>query len=432
MIYNEIADNVLFFCYRLGGEEMSKRTKGEGTIRKRSDGIWEGRYVNCIGETKYIYGKNKNEVRNKQKNVIYDYHTNAINHQEIRGDITLNLWFKHYIKIKQQMIKSQSINQIVLAFKNHISPIIGEILMCEINANDIINLINSLDTKDISEASKVTVLRHTKAMFKFATEEGVIKKSPFLYVKINDTGSTKCRRILTNTEIEHLFTIARTTDYQFYLMICTLLFTGIRVGELWGLKWNDFNEDFSSIRIDESLTNKKFENTTKTRYSMRVVPLTEFLKYEYIEFYRYKNQPNINEYAYLNRRGTPFETQHIDSKFRYLKTCVSQYYPDDDFSNITPHCLRHTFTTQGLKAGVSIKEIQELLGHASATTTLQIYTHVDYVDYIEKQRSISLIESYTNAPIKREADSNDKQLKEKWFNTTRYGSKKNSKMLNNA
>lgn len=144
---------------------MSKRTKGEGTIRKRSDGRWEGRYVNCIGETKYIYGKSKNEVRNKLKNVIYDYNTNTTNHQEIRGDITLNLWFKHYIKIKQQMIKSQSINQIVLAFKNHISPIIGEILMCEINANDIINLINSLDVKEISETYKITVLRHAKAMF---------------------------------------------------------------------------------------------------------------------------------------------------------------------------------------------------------------------------------------------------------------------------
>ncbi len=63
--------------------------RGEGTIRKRSDGRWKGRYVNCIGETKSIYGKNKNEVRNKLKNVIYDYNTNAINHQEIRGDITL-------------------------------------------------------------------------------------------------------------------------------------------------------------------------------------------------------------------------------------------------------------------------------------------------------------------------------------------------------
>ena len=44
--------------------KLSKRTKGEGTIRKRSDGRWKGRYVNCIGETKSIYGKNKNEVRN--------------------------------------------------------------------------------------------------------------------------------------------------------------------------------------------------------------------------------------------------------------------------------------------------------------------------------------------------------------------------------
>jgi len=102
--------------------------------------------------------------------------------------------------------------------------------------------------------------------------------------------------------------------------------------------------------------------------------------------------------VYINRRGTPFETQNIDSKFKYLKTCTNQYYPDDDFSDITPHCLRHTFATQGLKAGVSIKEIQELLGHASATTTLQIYTHVDY---IEKQHSISLIESKTRDGFKR-------------------------------
>lgn len=71
----------------------------------------------------------------------------------------------------------------------------------------------------------------------------------------------------------------------------------------------------------------------------------------------------------------------------------------------------------------------EMLGHVSATTTLQIYTHVDYV---EKQHSISLAENNTNAPIKRDVDSSDKQLKEKWFNTTRYGSKKNVKMLHKA
>ena len=65
----------------------------------------------------------------------------------------------------------------------------------------------------------------------------------------------------------------------------------------------------------------------------------------------------LNEYVYINRRGTPFETQHIDSKFKYLKQCVQNEYPEDDLTDVTPHCLRHTFATQGLKSGVSIKEI---------------------------------------------------------------------------
>lgn len=389
---------------------MSKRNKGEGTIRKRSDGRWEGRYVNCVGETKYIYGKTKNDVRNKLNDVIYT-HTTA-EHNEIRGDIILNLWYKHYIEIKSQIIKSQSINQINLAFKNYISPVLGNILMCQINTNDIIMLINSLDMKNVSESYKTIILRHAKAMFNFATNEGVIKRSPFLYLKTenNTYHNTRrnTRRILTNTEIEHIFSIARVTDYQFFLMLCTMLFTGIRAGELCGLRWNDFNEDFSSIRIDESITNKKFDKTPKSNYSYRIIPLTEFLRFEYIEFYRYKQQPDINEYVYINRRGTPFETQHIDSKFKYLKQCVQNEYPEDDLTDVTPHCLRHTFATQGLKSGVSIKEIQELLGHSSPNTTLQIYTHVDY---IAKQHSINLIENRTSKPESKIVDSDDMQLK---------------------
>ena len=51
----------------------------------------------------------------------------------------------------------------------------------------------------------------------------------------------------------------------------------------------------------------------------------------------------LNEYVYINRRGTPFETQHIDSKFKYLKQCVQNEYPEDDLTDVTPHCLRHTF-----------------------------------------------------------------------------------------
>ena len=64
---------------------MSRRTKGEGTIRKRSDGRWEGRYTNCIGEVKSVYGKSKSDVRRDLKEITYNNDPKMF--RDIRGDI---------------------------------------------------------------------------------------------------------------------------------------------------------------------------------------------------------------------------------------------------------------------------------------------------------------------------------------------------------
>ena len=120
---------------------MSRRTKGEGTIRKRSDGRLEGRYTNCIGEVKSVYGKSKTQT---------------------------------YIE---------------------------------------------------------NILRHARAMFKFAAEEGVIAKSPFLYVK-KKCQLKKVRRNLTVNEIKHLLEVSKSMDYPMYIMICTMLYINIRLHKL--------------------------------------------------------------------------------------------------------------------------------------------------------------------------------------------------------
>ena len=81
---------------------MSRRTKGEGTIRKRSDGRWEGRFVNCIGETRSVYGQNKAEVRRRLQEITYN--TNSKVFHQIRGDIELDIWYEHYIEIKKMLL----------------------------------------------------------------------------------------------------------------------------------------------------------------------------------------------------------------------------------------------------------------------------------------------------------------------------------------
>lgn len=398
---------------------MSRRTKGEGTIRKRSDGRWEGRYVNCIGETKSVYGQSKTDVKRKLQEITYTNDSKVF--KEIRGDIELDIWFEHYIGLKKRMIKARSLNQIKLAYNTHISPVLGDILICQISPNDIANLISILEKKDLSPVSVDNVLKHARAMFRFAAEEGVIAKSPFLYIK-KDRKAKKTRRNLTNLEVEHLLEVSKSLDYPMYLMICTMLYTGIRPGELCAIRWNDFSGDFSCLKIDESLTDETFENTTKTESSERIIPLMVFLQKEYAELYQYKHPSSIENYVFINRRGRPFKTQNVDKKFRYIKECLADIYPEDNFEDITPHCLRHTFATTGLNSGVSIKSMQSLLGHANSRTLMDTYMHIGYED---KQTSIHIIENTTigieASQIEQSEDNkNDKLLHNKWSNVKRY------------
>ena len=398
---------------------MGRRGKGEGTIRKRSDGRWEGRFVNCIGETKSIYGQSKADVIKKLQEITYNNDSNVF--REIRGDIELDVWFEHYIEIKKRMIKARSIYQIQIAYNTHIRQVLGDILMCRITPNDIINLINVLEKKDLNPISIDNVLKHARAMFKFAAEEGVIAKSPFLYVKKDKRVGNK-RRNLTDLEVKHILEISKSLDHSMYLMICTMLYSGIRAGELCALKWNDFDVNFCSIRIDESLTDARFETSTKTESSERIIPLTTFLQEEYRELYEYKLPAN-DDYVFMNRCGRPFKTYNVDQKFRYIRKCVMQAYPSDDISNITPHCLRHTFTTNGINSGVSLKNMQSLLGHATTKTLLETYLHIGYED---KRESISLIEQKSNL-IHKDALLNEdivnptkQTLDEKWSKVKRY------------
>ena len=78
---------------------------------------------------------------------------------------------------------------------------------------------------------------------------------------------------------------------------------------------------------------------------------------------------------FINHCGRPYKTNNVDKKFRYIRKCISEIYPDDDFTDITPHCLRHTFATRCFEKGMTPRTVQEIMGHANYNTTVS-YTHV--------------------------------------------------------
>lgn len=127
-------------------------------------------------------------------------------------------------------------------------------------------------------------------MLNFAAKEGILKQNPFLYVHNEKPQPKKIKRDLTDEEIGYILREAKISNRKgdhIYIMLCTLVYTGMRVGKLCGLRWNDIDDNFQYVTIDESRTDNKFENTTKTRSSQRVLPLNDFLSKPYKELYHH-------------------------------------------------------------------------------------------------------------------------------------------------
>ncbi len=353
---------------------MGRRPKGTGNIRQRENGTWEGRYRNSAGKRVSIYRNTKKEVKEELEKLIYVHNNSQFD--DTGGDVPLSIWFEHYIELKQYSVRPQTIEQMKMAFHNHIEPIIGKKEMCNITPNDTFQVLTAAKEKGLSLSTQSNIYTHMNAMFNFAASERVIQRSPMLVVK-NESRCKTTRRALTNEEITIILQYLRDRDYKFYLITCTLLYTGMRAGELCGIKWKDFDKDFTTVDVTESLTSKKYGHETKTKYSQRTIPLNDFLREEFIKRSKAKGSLyDPDEYVFLNRYKKPYYTQLIDIRFKVYKKEIEQTY-GIDLTGITPHYFRHTFATKGIESGVDIVSMKDLLGHASCETLLQTYAHAN-------------------------------------------------------
>ncbi len=180
-----------------------------------------------------------------------------------------------------------------------------------------------------------------------------------------------------------------------YLLCAALILTNVNAAVVGA-------ESTYTFLTDKTTVGKYYFGTAENAIS--------FLQQEYTQLYRYK-KPEIESYVFINRCGRPYKTNNIDKKFRYIRECISEIYPDDDFSDITPHCLRHTFATVGVNAGVPIKSMQALLGHANTKTLLDTYMHIGQED---KRISINMIEENSTVKRFKGIENYKNELQHKW------------------
>lgn len=363
---------------------MSK--KGEN-IRKRKDGRWEARYIkfrtaNGKIHYGYLYGKSYREVREKKQSAVAQtlvmpaHRDDSLRMLKDKSIRTVSIYWRKHIRYT---VKYSTYSNYDAVLNNHIIPVIGACPVPAVTNETVSQVLQSGLESGLSPGSLQAVMSVLRNMLHYAEEFGLSTAESLKFPHF--ASGNKNINIMSKEDYRklELFLINNMNDYEFGLLLC--MYTGIRVGELSGLKWEDIDLAQGKIFIRRTVTRvKNIDNiadtessnipkTTlhigppKTITSIREIPLPDKL----INFaHKLKKNP---DFYLLSGSGKCMEPRNVQRRYHtILKKC-----------NIPPvkiHALRHHFSCRWIEQGFDTKSLSEILGHTSVKTTLDLYVHI--------------------------------------------------------
>lgn len=384
---------------------MSKRGNGEGTIFKDNKrNRWVGQYtIYTINGTKRksIYGKTRAEVRDKLAEILKE-----VNKGQVIDDknISLQDWIRIWIdEYKKLALKRTSVDNYKRYFEYHIKGTkLGQTPLKKITANQIQVFLN--DKKEHGRVDGTGGLSSSSVKHIYNVINGAMEQA----VKNNMINQNVChavvlpkkdkKEILYFTPEEANRFLASIDNSKYYLLYSLELVTGLRLGEIVALRWEDIDFDKKTISINKTaaIVSKQEQKddgvihseviiqTPKTKNSVRKLyieePIISLLKQEKLQQKERKllcgDAYNLSGFVFTNDYGTMLHPRSVQDHFK--RTIKKAGLPNLHF-----HCLRHTAASIMLYNGVDIKTVQEILGHEDIQTTLDIYTHV--IDELKRE-----------------------------------------------
>lgn len=376
---------------------------GEG---QRSNGSYHFRWTDGKGGRHSVYAKTLDELRCKEEQISKDK-SDGIK-AEARNT-TVNDLFDLWVVLKRGL-KDNTFENYKYMYETFVRHNIGEHKISTLKKSDVKRYYNSLADDRCLKPSTIdsihTVLHQVLDM---AVDDDYIRNNPSNNVlrelkKTQEIKSEK-RRALTRPEQELFlnYLINTPTAQHWYPVFAVMVGTGLRVGEVTGLRWCDIDLEEGIIDVNHTLVyydhrtegSKKgcyFNiNTTKTPTSNRQVPMLDFVKeaflmekekQELMDLHCEVTIDGYSDFIFINRFGN---TQHQGTLNKALRRIIrdcndEQFLKDENpkllLPHFTCHSLRHTFATRMCEAGVNAKVVQDTLGHKDISTTLNIYTDV--------------------------------------------------------
>lgn len=370
---------------------------------ERSAGGYEYKWRDKRGKRHSISAPTLKELRVKEKEITRDILDGIC---PDKSKMTINDLYHRWVQLKRGL-KENTFRNYKYMYMQFVEPDFGKNRIADLKRTDVRAFYNRLADEQHLKASTIdnvhTVLHQ---VLDIAVEDDLLRYNPsdkaLKELKKAHCNDSEKRKALTVAEQE-LFEefLSRPGPYnQWYPIFCVALWTGLRCGELTGLRWCDIDFEHDVIKIDHTLVyyNKGkgaggctfTVNTPKTEAGKRTVPMLPKVKEAFLLEKRRQEELGIkcnvtidgySDFVFINRFGGAQHYGTLNKALcRIIRDCnyeVLDKCKDDEDVILLPHfschSLRHTFTTRMCEANVNIKVMQAVLGHADSSVTLDVY-----------------------------------------------------------
>lgn len=406
-------------------KDNKNRVLKEGEYQ-RANGTFEYKWRDKIGKRHSIYAKTLEELRNKEVDVL----RNALDGIRVdKKDLSINDLYNLWVQLKRGL-KDNTFQNYKYMYTQFVESNFGCTKVADLKRTDVRAFYNHLaDVQNLKTSTIDSIHTVLHQVLDLGVEDDYLRYNPSDNAlrelkKAHNANSIK-RKALTIQEQElfESFLSQQGQYHKWYPVFIVLLWTGMRVGEITGLRWCDIDLEKEIISVNHTLVyysrGKEHGcsfaiNTPKTKAGTRIIPMLPKVKEAFLLEKEYQKECGIKctaaidgytDFIFINRFGG---TQHQGTLNKALRRIIRDCNYDvldkeskkenvtllPSFSN---HSLRHTFTTRMCEAGVNIKAMQDILGHADAETTMDIYAEAtndlkskemaNFGDYFSSQKN---------------------------------------------
>lgn len=373
------------------GKNLKGKELGEG-IYQQANGTYCARFVDRFGKRKAKRSKKLQEVRQWLADATYINEHSDIEHAT---NMLVDAWFEYWIDVKKKTVRPNTVRNYTERYNKNIQNVIGRKILTEVKPIHCQKIFTNMADEGYRTSTIYQVRVTLFNMLEFAKENDVILSNPCKKSVKSDMGkpSQKKEALTIDTQKKFLeYATGRSYENQYRF----ILQTGLRTGELVGLKWEDVDFEKKTVKIQRSMEYRHSVGEwrigePKSKSGYRTIPLTDE-SIRILIAQKEKNgrikviQKEWSDFIFLSRKGEPVKNSAYDTAL--FKICEKA-----GINKFSMHVLRHTFATRCIEGGMMPKTLQKILGHSNIGITMNLYVHITED---EKQKEINKVSCALN------------------------------------